>query len=171
MSLAGGVTWLVFCVLLLQNRRWNSNLPRGGALLVSSSVEHDKVLLQAGLRAVILTSRCLIEPCGTGRSSLTHYCRADLRWVPAYPTVSLSGSLYMRWIVIVVVNILQTIIDCPPLDDIVHLSHCSAVAQGGEQVVLTWLGLIYCLMLAAWSHLFSIQSHPHRSSMYSYSCI
>ncbi|XP_061104546.1 stAR-related lipid transfer protein 13-like isoform X2 [Conger conger] len=60
-------------------RRWDSKLPRGGALLVSSSVEHDKVFLQAGLRAVLLTSRCLIEPCGAGRSCLTHYCRADLR--------------------------------------------------------------------------------------------
>ncbi|XP_035290253.1 stAR-related lipid transfer protein 8 isoform X1 [Anguilla anguilla] len=62
-------------------RRWNSSLPRGCALLVSSSVEHDKdkVFLQAGLRAVLLTSRCLIEPSGAGRSCLTHYCRADLR--------------------------------------------------------------------------------------------
>ncbi|KAG9340152.1 hypothetical protein JZ751_021876, partial [Albula glossodonta] len=59
-------------------RRWSSDLPRGGCLLVSSSVDHDKVLLQTGLRAVLLTSRYLIEPCGAGRSRLTHYCRADL---------------------------------------------------------------------------------------------
>ncbi|KAJ8266487.1 hypothetical protein GJAV_G00130980 [Gymnothorax javanicus] len=60
-------------------RRWNSNLPHGGALLVSCSAEHDKVFLQAGLRAILLTSRCLIEPCGAGRSCLTQYSRADLR--------------------------------------------------------------------------------------------
>ncbi|XP_036379613.1 LOW QUALITY PROTEIN: stAR-related lipid transfer protein 8 [Megalops cyprinoides] len=60
-------------------RRWSSDLPRGACVLVSSSVEHDKVILQAGLRAVLLTSRYLIEPGGMGRSRLTHYCRADLR--------------------------------------------------------------------------------------------
>lgn len=47
---------------------------------MSSSVEHDDVQLEAGLRAVLLTSRILIEPCGMGRSRLTHYCRADLRY-------------------------------------------------------------------------------------------
>ncbi|XP_051961316.1 stAR-related lipid transfer protein 8 isoform X2 [Xyrauchen texanus] len=60
-------------------RRWYSDLPKGVCVLVSSSVDHDNVHLEAGLRAVLLTSRILIEPCGTGRSRLTHYCRADLR--------------------------------------------------------------------------------------------
>ncbi|XP_057214225.1 stAR-related lipid transfer protein 8 isoform X3 [Triplophysa rosa] len=60
-------------------RRWCSDLPKGVCVLVSSSVEHDNVQLEAGLRAVLLTSRILIEPCGMGRSRLTHYCRADLR--------------------------------------------------------------------------------------------
>uniref|UniRef100_A0A673NN82 StAR-related lipid transfer protein 13-like n=1 Tax=Sinocyclocheilus rhinocerous TaxID=307959 RepID=A0A673NN82_9TELE len=60
-------------------RRWCSDLPKGVCVLVSSSVDHDNVQLEAGLRAVLLTSRIFIEPCGMGRSRLTHYCRADLR--------------------------------------------------------------------------------------------
>uniref|UniRef100_A0A674B5P2 StAR related lipid transfer domain containing 8 n=1 Tax=Salmo trutta TaxID=8032 RepID=A0A674B5P2_SALTR len=60
-------------------RQWCSDLPQGLCLLVSSSVDHDNVHLEAGLRAVLLTSRVLIEPSGMGRSRLTHYCRADLR--------------------------------------------------------------------------------------------
>ncbi|XP_066515550.1 stAR-related lipid transfer protein 8 isoform X2 [Hoplias malabaricus] len=60
-------------------RRWCTDLPRGMCVIISSSVDHDKVSLEAGLRAVLLTSRILIEPCGMGRSRLTHYCRADLR--------------------------------------------------------------------------------------------
>nr|XP_055055649.1 stAR-related lipid transfer protein 8 isoform X2 [Misgurnus anguillicaudatus] len=60
-------------------RRWCSDLPKGVCILVSSSVDHDNVQVEAGLRAVLLTSRILIEPCGMGRSRLTHYCRADIR--------------------------------------------------------------------------------------------
>ncbi|MCJ8748944.1 hypothetical protein PDJAM_G00170400 [Pangasius djambal] len=60
-------------------RRWCTDLPRGVCVLISSSVEHGSVQLEAGLRAVLLTSRIMIEPCGKGRSRLTHYCRADLR--------------------------------------------------------------------------------------------
>uniref|UniRef100_A0A8C2B622 StAR-related lipid transfer (START) domain containing 8 n=1 Tax=Cyprinus carpio TaxID=7962 RepID=A0A8C2B622_CYPCA len=60
-------------------RRWCSDLPKGVCALVSSSVDHDNVQVEAGLRAVLLTSRIFIEPCGMGRSRLTHYCRADLR--------------------------------------------------------------------------------------------
>ncbi|XP_058239407.1 stAR-related lipid transfer protein 8 isoform X2 [Hemibagrus wyckioides] len=60
-------------------RRWCTDLPRGVCVLISSSVDHGNVQLEAGLRAVLLTSRIIIEPCGKGRSRLTHYCRADLR--------------------------------------------------------------------------------------------
>ncbi|XP_031427854.1 stAR-related lipid transfer protein 8 isoform X2 [Clupea harengus] len=60
-------------------RRWCNDLPRGVCVLVSSSVDHDSIQLEAGIRAVMLTSRVMIEPCGLGRSRLTHYCRADLR--------------------------------------------------------------------------------------------
>ncbi|XP_066570826.1 stAR-related lipid transfer protein 8 isoform X3 [Amia ocellicauda] len=60
-------------------RKWSADLPRGACVLVASSVEHDKVQLEGGLRAVVLSSRYLLEPCGMGRSRLTHVCRADLR--------------------------------------------------------------------------------------------
>ncbi|KAL0994217.1 hypothetical protein UPYG_G00119390 [Umbra pygmaea] len=60
-------------------RRWCCDISRGLCLLVSSSVDHDNIHLEGGLRAVLLTSRVLIESCGIGRSRLTHYCRADLR--------------------------------------------------------------------------------------------
>ncbi|XP_018584111.1 stAR-related lipid transfer protein 8 isoform X3 [Scleropages formosus] len=60
-------------------RRWYTDPSKGLCLLVSSSVEHNKGPLEVGLRAVLLTSRWLIEPQGVGRSRLTHFCRADLR--------------------------------------------------------------------------------------------
>ncbi|XP_060719669.1 stAR-related lipid transfer protein 8 [Tachysurus vachellii] len=60
-------------------RRWCTDQTRGVCVLISSSVDHGNVQLEAGIRAVLLTSRIMIEPCGKGRSRLTHYCRADLR--------------------------------------------------------------------------------------------
>ncbi|XP_042336470.1 stAR-related lipid transfer protein 8 isoform X2 [Sceloporus undulatus] len=60
-------------------RKWRTDLPRGGSLLVSVSLDHKKLPLEAGVRAVILTSQYLMEPCGMGRSKVTHICRADLR--------------------------------------------------------------------------------------------
>ncbi|MFT7811024.1 stAR-related lipid transfer protein 8 isoform X1 [Arapaima gigas] len=60
-------------------RRWYTDPSKGFCLLVSSSVDHNKGPLEVGLRAVLLTSRWLLEPQGVGRSRLTHYCRADLR--------------------------------------------------------------------------------------------
>uniref|UniRef100_A0A6J0SY75 StAR-related lipid transfer protein 8 isoform X1 n=1 Tax=Pogona vitticeps TaxID=103695 RepID=A0A6J0SY75_9SAUR len=60
-------------------RKWHTDLPRGGCLLVSLSLDHKKLPLEAGVRAVVLTSQYLMEPCGMGRSKVTHICRADLR--------------------------------------------------------------------------------------------
>ncbi|KAK6473788.1 stAR-related lipid transfer protein 13-like [Huso huso] len=60
-------------------RKWHSDLPKGACVLVCASVEHDKVQLEGGVRALLLSSRYLIEPCGMGRSRLTHVCRSDLR--------------------------------------------------------------------------------------------
>ncbi|XP_053130051.1 stAR-related lipid transfer protein 8 isoform X2 [Hemicordylus capensis] len=60
-------------------RKWRTDLPRGGCLLVSLSLEHKKLQLEGAVRGVILTSQYLIEPCGMGRSKVTHICRADLR--------------------------------------------------------------------------------------------
>ncbi|NWX97376.1 STA13 protein, partial [Nothoprocta ornata] len=64
------------CVVL---RRWCTDLPRGTCLLISLSVEHDKLQVEGGVTAVVLTSQYLIEPSGMGRSRATHICRADLR--------------------------------------------------------------------------------------------
>ncbi|NXC43882.1 STA13 protein, partial [Penelope pileata] len=64
------------CVVL---RHWRTDLPRGACLLLSISVEHDKLQAEGGVKAVVLTSQYLIEPSGMGRSKVTHICRADLR--------------------------------------------------------------------------------------------
>ncbi|NXG25661.1 STA13 protein, partial [Grallaria varia] len=64
------------CMVL---RRWCMDLPRGACLLLSLSVEHDKVPVEGGVKAVVMTSQYLIEPSAMGRSRVTHICRADLR--------------------------------------------------------------------------------------------
>ncbi|OWJ99089.1 STARD8, partial [Cervus elaphus hippelaphus] len=58
---------------------WRSDLPRGGCLLVSQSLDPEQPVPESGVRALMLTSQYLMEPCGLGRSRLTHICRADLR--------------------------------------------------------------------------------------------
>ncbi|KAM4697217.1 stAR-related lipid transfer protein 8 [Rhinophrynus dorsalis] len=60
-------------------RKWRTDLPRGGCLLVSTSVDHATWQLEEGVQAVILSSQYLMEPCGMGRSKLTYICRTDLR--------------------------------------------------------------------------------------------
>ncbi|XP_001376551.3 stAR-related lipid transfer protein 8 isoform X2 [Monodelphis domestica] len=60
-------------------RMWRSDLPRGGCLLVSQSLEPEEPVPESGVRAVLLTSQYLIEPYGPGHSRLIHICRADLR--------------------------------------------------------------------------------------------
>lgn len=60
-------------------RRWRTDLPRGACLLISISVDHDKLQVEGGVKAVVLTSQYLMEPSGMGRSKVTHICRADLR--------------------------------------------------------------------------------------------
>ncbi|XP_032052396.1 stAR-related lipid transfer protein 8 isoform X2 [Aythya fuligula] len=53
------------CVVL---RRWRTDLPRGACLLISISVDHDKLQVEGGVKAVVLTSQYLMEPSGMGRS-------------------------------------------------------------------------------------------------------
>uniref|UniRef100_H0X2N7 StAR related lipid transfer domain containing 8 n=1 Tax=Otolemur garnettii TaxID=30611 RepID=H0X2N7_OTOGA len=60
-------------------RMWRSDLPRGGCLLVSQSLDPEQPVPESGVRALMLTSQYLMEPCGLGHSRLTHICRADLR--------------------------------------------------------------------------------------------
>ncbi|XP_054442518.1 stAR-related lipid transfer protein 13 isoform X2 [Pteronotus mesoamericanus] len=60
-------------------RTWRTDLPKGMCALVSLSVEHEEAQLMGGVRAVVMDSQYLIEPCGSGKSRLTHVCRADLK--------------------------------------------------------------------------------------------
>lgn len=66
-------------VLVPLYRKWHTDLPQGTCLLVSTSMDCEKLKVEGGVRAMVLTSQYLIEPCGMGRSKLTHICRADLR--------------------------------------------------------------------------------------------
>ncbi|XP_078404439.1 rho GTPase-activating protein 7 isoform X3 [Cetorhinus maximus] len=60
-------------------RTWRTNLPKGSCALVATSVEHNETPVVGGVRANTLTSRYLIEPCGSGKSKLTYLCRIDTR--------------------------------------------------------------------------------------------
>nr|XP_037284897.1 stAR-related lipid transfer protein 13-like [Rhipicephalus microplus] len=65
-----------FCVL----RAWHTELTRGSCALVELSVNHpDATVLLRGVRAAVLASRYLIEPCGAGKSRVTHISRVDFR--------------------------------------------------------------------------------------------
>lgn len=64
---------------LSDSRTWKTDLPKGMCTLVSLSVEHEEAQLMGGVRAVVMDSQYLIEPCGSGKSRLTHICRIDLK--------------------------------------------------------------------------------------------
>ncbi|XP_071534393.1 uncharacterized protein [Panulirus ornatus] len=65
-----------YCVL----RCWRSNLARGSCVVVETSVEHgDAPVLVGGVRGIVLASRYLIQPCGSGKSRITHISRLDMR--------------------------------------------------------------------------------------------
>ncbi|XP_032446752.1 stAR-related lipid transfer protein 13 isoform X1 [Xiphophorus hellerii] len=60
-------------------RSWRTDLPKGACSLVSVSIEHEDSSATEGVRAMILESTYLLEPCGSGKSRLTHICRVDLK--------------------------------------------------------------------------------------------
>ncbi|XP_036392052.1 stAR-related lipid transfer protein 13 isoform X6 [Megalops cyprinoides] len=60
-------------------RSWRTDLPKGTCALVSVSVDHEDSPPMGGVRAVVLESQYLLEPCGSGKSRLTHICRVDLK--------------------------------------------------------------------------------------------
>ncbi|XP_074072153.1 stAR-related lipid transfer protein 13 isoform X2 [Macrotis lagotis] len=60
-------------------RTWKTDLPKGMCTLVSISVDHEEAHLMGGVRAIVMDSQYLIEPCGSGKSRLTHICRIDLK--------------------------------------------------------------------------------------------
>ncbi|XP_071353466.1 stAR-related lipid transfer protein 13 isoform X2 [Trachinotus anak] len=60
-------------------RSWRTDLPKGACSLVSASIEHEDCPPVGGVRAIVLESNYLLEPCGSGKSRLTHICRVDLK--------------------------------------------------------------------------------------------
>nr|XP_020490518.1 stAR-related lipid transfer protein 13-like isoform X1 [Labrus bergylta] len=60
-------------------RSWRTDLPKGACSLVSVSIEHEDCPSVGGVRAIVLESNYLLEPCGSGKSRLTHICRVDLK--------------------------------------------------------------------------------------------
>ncbi|XP_064637812.1 uncharacterized protein LOC135494012 isoform X2 [Lineus longissimus] len=64
-----------YCTL----RAWKTGLPKGSCVLVATSIEHPEAPVLGGVRGVVLASRYLIEPCGSGKSRVTHIVRTDAR--------------------------------------------------------------------------------------------
>uniref|UniRef100_A0A671X7T3 StAR related lipid transfer domain containing 13a n=1 Tax=Sparus aurata TaxID=8175 RepID=A0A671X7T3_SPAAU len=60
-------------------RSWRTDLCRGSCALVCVSIEHEDSPRMGAVRGVVLESQYLLEPCGTGRTRLTHISRVDLR--------------------------------------------------------------------------------------------
>uniref|UniRef100_A0AAY5EQU2 StAR-related lipid transfer (START) domain containing 13a n=1 Tax=Electrophorus electricus TaxID=8005 RepID=A0AAY5EQU2_ELEEL len=60
-------------------RTWRTDMPKGVCVLVAVSVELDDWVSVSGVRGVVLESHYLLEPCGSGKSRLTHICRVDLK--------------------------------------------------------------------------------------------
>ncbi|XP_021141851.2 stAR-related lipid transfer protein 13 isoform X1 [Columba livia] len=60
-------------------RTWRTDLPKGMCILVAVSVEHEEAPLMGAVRAIVMDSQYLIEPCGSGKARLTHICRIDLK--------------------------------------------------------------------------------------------
>ncbi|XP_041469965.1 rho GTPase-activating protein 7-like isoform X3 [Lytechinus variegatus] len=60
-------------------RSWRTNLQKGACVLVSTSIEHPDSSLAGSVRGTELASRFLIEPCGSGKSRLTHISRVDTK--------------------------------------------------------------------------------------------
>ncbi|XP_015585731.1 uncharacterized protein LOC107263255 isoform X2 [Cephus cinctus] len=75
-----------YCVL----RSWRNDLPKGACVIVETSVEHPEApVMLGGTRAIVLASRYLIEPCGSGKSRIMHLSRVDTKgrtpdWYKSY---------------------------------------------------------------------------------------
>lgn len=64
--------------LSVRPRMWATDLPKGACALVGTSVDHNSAAL-VGVRTNVLTSRYYMEPCGGGKTRLTHISRVDCR--------------------------------------------------------------------------------------------
>jgi len=66
-----------YCVI----RSWRTDLNKGGCAIVETSVEHQDAKLPKGaVRGIVLASRYLIEPCGSGKSRVLHLSRVDTKY-------------------------------------------------------------------------------------------
>ncbi|KAB7497675.1 Alpha-L-fucosidase, partial [Armadillidium nasatum] len=67
---------LDYCVL----RCWKTDFGKGLCVIVETSVEHtDAPPLPDSTRGIVLASRYLIQPCGSGKSRITNISRIDMR--------------------------------------------------------------------------------------------
>ncbi|KAK7595289.1 hypothetical protein V9T40_013114 [Parthenolecanium corni] len=65
-----------FCVI----RSWQTDLSKDGCMVVETSVEHEDAQVIPGcVRGIVLASRYLIEPCGSGKSRILHLSRVDIK--------------------------------------------------------------------------------------------
>ncbi|XP_014663105.1 PREDICTED: LOW QUALITY PROTEIN: stAR-related lipid transfer protein 13-like [Priapulus caudatus] len=64
-----------YCVF----RSWKTDLPKETCSAVITSVSRPEEESLADVRGVVLASRYLIKPCGSGRSKIMHFCRVDTR--------------------------------------------------------------------------------------------
>lgn len=65
-----------YCVV----RSWRTDLNKGGCTIVETSVEHQDAKVPKGaVRGIVLASRYLIEPCGSGKSRVLHLSRVDTK--------------------------------------------------------------------------------------------
>ncbi|XP_058065869.1 uncharacterized protein LOC131215495 [Anopheles bellator] len=65
-----------YCVV----RQWKNDLPRGACAIVELSISHENATpLLGGVAGVVLASRYLIEPCGSGKCKLMHLSRVDMK--------------------------------------------------------------------------------------------
>lgn len=61
-------------------RSWKTDLSKGGCMIVETSVEHvDAESIPGCVRGIVLASRYLIEPCGSGKSRILHLSRVDIK--------------------------------------------------------------------------------------------
>lgn len=57
-------------------------MPKGACMLIETSIEHSEAeVVPESVRALVLASRYLIEPCGSGKSRITYISRIDTRYV------------------------------------------------------------------------------------------
>ncbi|XP_056646432.1 stAR-related lipid transfer protein 13 [Diorhabda sublineata] len=63
-----------YCVI----RTWKSKLPKDSCTIVETSVEYPGTIqLPNTIRGIVLASRYLVEPCGSGKSRVIHFSRVD----------------------------------------------------------------------------------------------